>query len=242
MALFDLFKKKLIAYNANHNWLRLINDCSIDMDSVVLNTEGKYLDVLISSQADMGLDLSLWRINFAHDKQCQAFIREEVILSLVDGKYYGRNSEPQYGEIEQDSAIGMIYNKYQSKFGAHLPYDFSDQWLVIKTDNNVFLLDASSIQWRGSVIRCAMRALREEEGLDDQILFAYDTEADLMGEVEEGVFFEGNRTFTHYQDDFVKAADIFKPLCEILKENSTLLHDPDWCQAQAQTWKEIFNN
>lgn len=240
--MFGLFKKNLIAYNANHNWLNLTNGCAIDMDSVVLNIEDKYLDALISSQADMGLDLSLWRIHFAHDKQCQAFIREEVILSLVDGKYYGRNREPQYGEIEQDSAVGMIYNKYQPKFGARLPYVFADQWLVIKTDNNVFLLDAPSIKWEGAIIRCAMRALREEEGLDDQILFAYDTGADLMGEIEEGVFFEDNRTFTQYQDDFAKAEDVFQPMCDIIKENRSSLQDANWCREQAQAWREIFDN
>ena len=112
--MFNLFKKNLVEYNARHNWLRLTDDFSIDIDSVRFDFAEQTLDVLLSSPADMGLDLSLWRIFFAHDKQCQAVILEEAGLSLVDGKYYNRNHEPQYAEIAQDSPVGMIYNKYQS--------------------------------------------------------------------------------------------------------------------------------
>ena len=146
--MFDFLKTSRTTYNPNHvwNWIEG-TEWMVDMDSIVINREKQTLSVLIAKQENFGFSCEYDTILFSKDNRLKFCCEESSKWYRATNSNSNHNYNSAWYTFEHDSPVGKIYNRYQSEFGAKLPWKGGNYWHQVENDGHYLIYNIASVNY-----------------------------------------------------------------------------------------------
>ena len=187
--MFGFLNRDRVKYDPSHNWLNVDGTWFMDDTALKYDFENNTLEVILAKDDSScnGYYIVRDKIYFRHSPEQKYLIIDSANYIPAKDSYINRTTYNQEENFVQDSPVGMIYNVFQQKFGAALPYNFSDKWDVFTSSGGIISIDLDSVDWNGSVIHLALRFDLDDDRRNESII-EIDVEKGTFRYIEAGVF------------------------------------------------------